>query len=212
MFKTLFGRKDTKPVPALAAIRNITLGRTVWLDTLAWRRFGDETRFELDRDTLEITAQGLVDLKDGGFVHRFYTDDDIMFQVVSDDEDGQRITDITLFIPWNSAYPGSRADRETWRRRLKARTFTASDLPEYHRLWFGDEAESQDPVTFWEDVHDDRDGVPDRKIFQTCMLYARDLASTGQELLLAIEQENEDGEATFEIMLGMALEVGEFKT
>jgi hypothetical protein len=47
-------------------------------------------------------------------------------------------------------------------------------------------------VTFWEDVHDDRDGVPDRRIFQTCMLFSRDLPGDGLELLLAIQQENEN--------------------
>lgn len=213
MFNKLFGRKDAAaPESALPIIRNITLGRTIWLDTLAWRRHGDNLHFALDRDTLEITAQGLVDLKDGGFLHRFYTDDDILFQVVSDDRDGQRISDVTVFIPWESTYPGSRADKDKWARRLRARTFTAEGLPDYPRLWFGDEAESQEPVTFWEDLHDDRDGVPDRRIFQTCMLFGRDFEGDGRELLLAIEQQTEDGDVSFEVMLGVALEIGEFKT
>lgn len=211
MFSKLFGRKSASAAPGLPAIRNITLGRTVWLDSLAWRRFGGEARFTLDRDTLEITAQGLVDLKDGGFVHRFYTDDHVMFQAVSDDREGQSLTDVTVFIPWESAYPGGRADRDAWAARLRARSFTGTGLPDYLRLWFGDEAESQEPVTFWEDLHDDRDGVPDRRIFQTCMLFARDLPGEGRELLLAIEQQSEDDEVSFEIMLGIPLEAGEFK-
>ncbi|WP_304186875.1 DUF2491 family protein [Phenylobacterium aquaticum] len=211
MFSKLFGRKTASAAPGLAAIRNITLGRTVWLDSLAWRRFGGDARFALDRDTLEITAQGLVELKDGGFVHRFYTDDDLMFQAVSDDREGQSLTDVTVFMPWESTYPGGRADREAWAARLRARVFTGKGLGDYSRLWFGDEAESQDPVTFWEDLHDDRDGIPDRRIFQTCMLFARDLPGDGRELLLAIEQESEDHDISFEIMLGIPLEAGEFK-
>jgi hypothetical protein len=216
MFSKLFGRKDAAPASALPAIRNVTLGRTVWLDTLAWRRLGDDLKFSLDTDTLEITAQGLIELREGGFVHRFYTDDDIMFQATSDDRDGQRVTGITVFIPWASAYPGDAADSEAWAKRLRARTFTGSGLPEYRRDWFGDEAESQEPVTFWEDVHDDRDGVPDRRIFQTCMLFSRDLPGDGLELLLAIQQENENEdtrkrEVSFEIMIGVALGVGEFR-
>jgi hypothetical protein len=216
MFSKLFGRKDAAPASALPAIRNVTLGRTVWLDTLAWRRLGDDLKFTLDTDTLEITAQGLVELREGGFVHRFYTDDDVMFQATSDDREGQRVTGITVFIPWASAYPGEPADTEAWAKRLRARTFTGPGLPEYRRDWFGDEAESQDPVTFWEDVHDDRDGVPDRRIFQTCMLFSRDLPGDGLELLLAIQQENENEdtrkrEVSFEIMIGVALDVGEFR-
>ncbi|MDG2531430.1 DUF2491 family protein [Caulobacter endophyticus] len=211
MFSRLFGRKEPAPESALPAIRNVTLGRTVWLDPLAWKRFGSDTKFPLDRDTLEITAQGLVDLKDGGFVHRFYTDDHVMFQAVSDDRAGQRLTDVTIFVPWDSAYPGGRADRDAWGKRLRARSFAAAGLPEYHRFWFGDEAESQEPVTFWEELHDDRDGVPDRKIFQTCMLFARDLPGEGRELLLAIEMETEDREVSFETMIGVPLEVGEFR-
>lgn len=211
MFRGLFGRKEKAPVNALPAIRNVTLGRTLWVDPLAWRRLGDDRKFPLDRDTLEITAQGFIDLKDGGFVHRFYTDDDAMFQVVTDDKEGQRVNDITLFVPWTSAYPGSAADREMFLRKLRTRTFTAKGLPEYTRLWFGDEAELQDPVKFWEDVHDDRDGVPDRRIFQTCMLFFRELPGEGRELLLAIEMETEDGEISFEIMLGVPIEFGEFR-
>lgn len=211
MFSKLFGRKDAPPASALAAVRNVTLGRTLRLDTLAWRRFGDELKFSLDRDTLEITAQGIIDLKDGGFVHRFYTDDDIMFQVVSDDREAQRVNDITVFIPWRSAYPGGAADREAFAGKLRARTFTAEDLPDYYRLWFGDEAERQEPVTFWEDLHDDRDGITDRRIFQSSMLFARDLAGEGRELLLAIDMETEDGDVSFEIMLGVALGAADFK-
>ena len=216
MFGKLFGRKDTAPASALPAIRNVTLGRTVWLDTLAWRRLGEDLKFTLDTDTLEITAQGLVELREGGFVHRFYTDDNVMFQAVTDDREGQRVSDITIFIPWDSAYPGSSADTLAWDKRLRARTFTGPGLPEYRRDWFGDDAESQEPVTFWEDVHDDRDGITDRRIFQTCMLFSRDLPGDGRELLLAIQQENEnedlrEREVSFEIMIGVALGVGEFR-
>jgi len=134
-----------------------------------------------------------------------------MFQVVSDDREGMRVTDITVFVPWESAYPGSRSEREAWARRLRVRTFTGNGLPEYRRLWFGDEAETQEPVAFWEDLHDDRDGVPDRRIFQTSMLFARDLSGEGRELLLAIEQQTENHDVSFEVMLGVALELGEFR-
>jgi hypothetical protein len=183
MFDRLFGRKPALEGNALPVVRNVTLGRTV-----------------------------TIDLNEGGFVHRFYTDDDIMFQAVSNDRDGQDVTDVTLFAPWDSSYPSSAAERPAWKSRLKARTFTAEGLPEYSRAWFGPEASEQDPVTFWEELHDDRDGIVDRRIFQTCMLFSRDLpGDDGRELLLAIDMENEAGEVSFEIMLGVALELGEFR-
>jgi len=211
MFDRLFGRKQSLEASALPIVRNVALGRTIVLDPLAWRRFGEALRFPFDGDTLQIVAQGLVKLSDGGFVHRFYTDDDLMFQAVSNDPAGQDVTDVTLFAPWNSAYPTTPSERPAWRQRLTARSFTAEGLPEYRRFWFGDEADTQEPVTFWEDLHDDRDGIVDRRIFQTSMLFARDLDGEGLELLLAIDQENEAGEVSFEIMLGVALELGEFK-
>jgi hypothetical protein len=215
MFDRLFGRKTPlSQEPGVPVVRNVTIGRTVMLDELAWRRFGAETHFALDRDTLQIVAQGLVTLDAGGFVHRFYTDDDVMFQLVTDDREGAAVTDISLFIPWSSAYPTTRAERQAWTRRISAATFAGPGLPVFQRYWFGEDAGDQAPVTFWEDIHDDRDGRVDRRIFQSCMLYHREIGEglgEGRELLLAIEQEP-DGEAvSHELMLGVPLEIGEFR-
>jgi hypothetical protein len=214
MFSRLFGRKGAagSEEPGLPVVRNVTIGRTVMLDMLAWRRFGADTRFPLNRDTLQITAQGMIALDAGDFVHRFYTDDHVMFQLVTNDREGLDVTDISLFAPWDSAYPSSRGERDAWLRRLSAPTFQAPGLPSFERLWFGVEAGEQAPVTLWEDLHDDRDGKVDRRIFQTCMLYQRELgAGEGRELLLAIEQETDGEPVSHELMLGVPLEVGEFR-
>jgi len=212
MFGKLFGGKGDTAQPSLPVIRNVTIGRTVVLDPLTWRRFGTETRFGLNRDTLEITAQGLIQLNDGTFVHRFYTDDEVMFQVVSDDRDGEKANDFTVFVPWASEYPGRGDAGAEWARRLRARTFQPEELPEYQRLWFGDEAYEQDPVTFWEEVYYSRAASkPDRRLFQTAMLFHRDLSGDGRELLLALTLEPEDGDVTHETMIGLPLSVGEFR-
>jgi hypothetical protein len=42
------------------------------------------------------------------------------------------------------------------------------------------------------------------------MLYARDLAA-GRELMIALEMEPEGGEVTHEIMVGIPLELAEFR-
>lgn len=211
MFNRLFGRKQgVEDANALAVVRNVTIGRSMRVDPLAWRRYGGAVNFKLDGDTLEIVAQGLVDMGADGFVHRFYTDDDVMFQVVSSDREGQRADDHTLFIPWASAWPSNPADRRRWRDRLMAPTFTSEGLPDYRRFWFADEAGPQEPVSFWENVYDDRAATTARRIFQTCMLFARDLPGDGRELLLAIEQEPEGGDLTHEVMIGIPLDIAEF--
>lgn len=211
-FRKLFGggRRQAEP-PAIPVVRNITIGRSVRLDPLAWRRYGSDTALRLDRDTLEITAQGLVDLGADGFVHRFYTDDHLMLQMVSPDPQGRQADDFTVFVPWSSAYPPDARARRAWADRLRARTFTDEGLPDYSRYWFGEADARQDPVSFWEDIHDDRSGQHPRRIFQTCMLFSRELPGEGRELLLAIEMEPERGDLTHEVMLGIPLNVGEFE-
>lgn len=212
IFRGLFGgRKDEVATPSIPVIRNVTIGRTVRLDPLAWRRLGSDTAFRLDTDTLEITAQGLIDLGADGFVHRFYTDDHLMLQMVSPDAAGQQAEDFTLFLPWSSAYPpDARASRE-WADRLRAPSFTDEGLPSYRRFWFGDADERQEPVSFWEEVFDDRSGRRPRRIYQTCMLFSRDLPGDGRELALAIAMEPEGGDLTHEVMVGIPLDVGEFE-
>lgn len=212
IFRGLFGgKKGAVGGPAIPVVRNVTIGRTVRLDPLAWRRYGADTRVRLNTDTLGIAAQGLIDLGADGFVHRFYTEDDLMLQMVSPDPEGREAEDFTLFVPWSSAYPPDARAKRQWADRLRARAFVADDLPEYRRFWFGDADERQDPVSFWEEVYDDRSGRDPRRIYQTCMLFARDLPGEGRELLLAIEMEPEGGDLTHEIMVGIPLNVGEFE-
>ena len=137
---------------------------------------------------LDISAQGLVSLDSGQFVHRFYTDDHVMLQAMSDDEAGLESYDFSLFIPWTSAYPPGERERRIWRDRLSAPVFhgAAEDLPDYPRFWFAESDAIQPPVTLWETIWADRAATtPYAKIFQTCMLYARELGG-GRELMIAL--------------------------
>ena len=102
IWKALFGGQDATPAKQVAVVRNITIGRQVRVDPLAWRMLED-TGFQLDRDTLEISAQGLIKLDDGSHVHRFYTDDELMLQAVGQAADGSDADDFTIFRPWNSS-------------------------------------------------------------------------------------------------------------
>jgi hypothetical protein len=218
MFKRLFGGQDAPAAPALAVVRNITIGRTVALDPLAWRRLGDQTKFTLDRDVLDITAQGTVTLDSGQFVHRFYTDDHIMLQAMSDDPEGLESYDFTLFMPWTSAYPAGERERRIWKDRLSEPVFhgAAESLPDYPRFWFAEADGRQPPVTLWETVWDDR--AARHAVFEDLPdLHAlRPRPPDGRELMLALEMQPEDargkqGDLSHEIMIGIPLEMAEFR-
>lgn len=210
MLRGLFGGKRGGEAPALPVVRNVTIGRSVRVDPLAWRKLGSEARFKLDTDTLVIVAQGRIDMGADGFVHRFYTEDDVMLQIVSADSEGREAEDHTLFIPWRSAWPPDAAAKRRWADRLRERTFTDDDLPEYRRFWFGDADQRQEPVSFWESVYDDRQMSEERRIYQTCMLFSRPMPGDSRELLLAIEMEPAGGDLTHEVMVGIPLDLGEF--
>ncbi len=212
IFRGLFGgRKETAQDQAIPVVRNVTIGRSVRLDPLAWRRLGGDAKFKLETNTLNVVAQGRIDMGADGFVHRFYTEEDLMLQMVSPDAEGEGAEDFTLFAPWSTAYPPDAGAKRRWADRLRARTFSEAGLVEYRRFWFGETDERQDPVSFWENVYDDRSGTEPRRIYQTCMLFARDLGGDDRELLLAIEMEPEGGDLTHEIMVGIPLNVGEFE-
>ncbi|MCE7796192.1 YjfK family protein [Sphingobium sufflavum] len=206
ILRRLFGGGDP-PAPELPVVRNITIGRGVQLDTLAWRRL-QGTAFTLDRDTLEIVAQGRITLDDGGgHVHRFYTQDDIMLQAVSASADGHDADDFTLFIPWSSAYPRA-GERAGFEDRLQQARWDEPDVGTFGRFWYPGDDGPQPPVRLWEAVHEARSGPPARHIEQACMLYSRDLGEDS-ELLLAIAMKPERGELTHEIMIGVPLAPGE---
>ena len=205
----LFGGGEPASAKAVAVVRNVTIGRQVRVDPLAWRAL-EGTRFRLDRDTLEITAQGLIKLDEGGYVHRFYTDDELMLQAVSQNADGSDADDFTLFQPWSSSYPTVRADTQLFVDRMSQPFWDEPEIGRYDRFWYEGDDRPQPPIQLWEAVYHERNGAPVRNIRQNCMLYAREVGAEGQELLLALAMQPEDGDLTHEIMIGLAVSPGEF--
>jgi len=210
IFRSLFGSgSGGESVAELPVVRNITIGRTVRLDTLAWRRL-EGLNFDLGRDTLDITAQGRIRLDDGSFVHRFYTNDDVMLQAVSAMADGSDADDFTIFHPWSSTYPSDELDTGAFARRLFKASWQEEGLPRFDRFWYAGDESDQEPVGLWEDVYEERTGPPLRRIYQRCMLYSRAVAPDGTELMLAIAMKPEGGDLTHEIMIGIPLLPAEF--
>jgi hypothetical protein len=210
IFSKFFGGNNKQPAKLLPVVRNITIGRSLILDPLAWRRLVG-SHFNLDRDTLEITAQGKIMLEEGRYVHRFYTDDELMFQALSTREDGLDADDFTLFMPWQSLYPSDAADEALFIKRLSNFTWQEEGGPAYHRFWYEGDTRDQPPVELWEAVYFEPDGLPVRHIHQSCMLYSRALEPDGVELLLALAMKPEQGDVTHELMIGLPISPGEFK-
>ncbi|KQT35399.1 hypothetical protein ASG29_02230 [Sphingomonas sp. Leaf412] len=212
MWNRLFGNGSDAASPSVAVVRDITIGRQVRVDPLAWRRLPGAA-FTLDRDTLEISAQGIIKLDEGGYVHRFYTDDELMLQAVSQKADGSDADDFTLFRPWTSTYPAGPWDT-AFADRLRKPDWEEAGLPPYRRFWYPGDDREQPPVQLWEAVYWERDAAPVKHVKQACMLYARDVAEggvvAGQELLLAIAMQPERGDLTHEIMVGLPLLPAEF--
>jgi hypothetical protein len=210
IFRNLFGSGSGGEPPAeLPVVRNITIGRTVRLDTLAWRRL-DGLNFALGRDTLDITAQGRIRLDDGSYVHRFYTNDEVLLQAVSTLPDGSDADDFTIFHPWSSSYPSDELDKGAFIRRLFKASWTEEGLPPFERFWYPGDPSDQEPVGLWEEIFEERTGPPLRRIYQRCMLYSRAVPPDGAELLLALAMQPEGGDLTHEIMIGLPLLPAEF--
>ena len=210
IFRKLFGvEPQAPPVAELPVVRNVTVGRSVRLDPLAWRRL-EGSAFDLGRDTLDIVAQGRIRLDDGSHVHRFYTSDDVMLQAVSELPDGSDADDFTIFHPHASRYPADRRAHADFLDALRRYRWTEDGLPPFERFWYPGDTSDQEPVALWEDVYEDRVGPPVSSIRQTCMLYSRDLEPEGTELLLALAMQPEGGDLTHEIMIGLPLLPAEF--
>lgn len=195
----------------LPAIEGVTIGRIVSLDPRAWQRYGEETYFALDRCELAITAQGLIRLDDGSHVHRFYTDEEIMLQMLSRSPDGRDASDFTLFQPWSSSTPQDGWQSQAFIGRMHRAWWEEPGMPPYRRFWFEGNDMDQPPLRLIEAVYEDQSGQPIRQVSQVCMLYSRPLPLDGAELLLALDIEGGTlGHSSQEIMIGVPLTPSQF--
>lgn len=206
MFDWLKGRKEEKP--ALASFLNMTIGRAAEIDPLAFELWPEDCLIDLASTTFSIVAQGYCDLGEGAHLHRFYPDDDsAMIQIQGGDGiDDPAIDDIMIWTYLYDSHPSSDTDWKAIRDSIRQTTFR---LPKgdvlYQRRWFDDSTKPEDPMTYWETVHDSLDGQESRRIFQTAMLFARELSDGQDEFLLVNMEEPEDGSRSVTYMVGRPL-------
>jgi hypothetical protein len=210
VFKGLFGQaQPAGPQPGPLGLR---IGAAVEIDTLRFRMVADQLKFDLPNATLFISGEGRVDLGDGSFVRRYYTDTHAMVQVLCVGGEGsEHVQEVTLYVPLTSYYPEGEA-LEAWEGdggKLGQPSYITDDGTTYTRIWFDDEAGWASPVRFQEQVSDADNDTS--LISQQVMLYGRQITEGpgfGEYLLLAIE-DHDDGRSV-EVMLGVDLERGMF--
>ena len=184
---------------------NLTIGRTVELDPLAYRFWPDDCLIKLETPSWLVVAQGHVDLGSGSHLHRFYpSDDNAMLQMQGGA--GGEVTEISEVMIWTyhgEVYPSSDQEWESFGKSIRQRTYTLPDGgQQYERAWFDTDEEEVAPITYWETVYDNREGTQQRRIFQTGMLFARTLSDGEDEMLLVNMEEPDDGDRAVCFMLG----------
>ena len=108
------GKDDELPTPL-----GLRIGAAVDIDTLPLRMHADDLHVELPEETILIVAQGFVDLGHDAYVHRYYSEEDTMIQVVTvNGVEDQHVKEITLYVPHESIYPGSEGNGRSGSRRM----------------------------------------------------------------------------------------------
>lgn len=211
MFGSLFKRSKGWLPPE---IMGLTIGRGITFDPIALRLLPQQSLMEHPDTTLMITAQGHCDLGEQSHMHRFYPDDDrflIQFQG-ADGETDQRVDEIMLWYFHDVRYPSGEADWDRMQERIRQTEFTLESEEGSHRFeraWFDTSASAEDPMTYWEEICDDRSGAGRRRIFQTAMLFARTVEDRDEMLLINME-EPDNAERSVAFMIGFPIEPHNF--
>ncbi len=193
----------------------LRMGAAVDIDTLPLRMHADDLHIPLPDETIIIVAQGYIDLGDGAYVHRYYTANDGMVQVLTKNGmEDQHVEEITLFAPFKSYYPSSEGEWAQWIAKggkIGLPSFVLQDGTEYERIWFDETDGYAEPVAFWESVYEDPESDECDEIYHQGMLYGRNLDDDRKNEYLLISAESYNDEKTVEIMIGVDLELATLK-
>lgn len=203
MFGKLFGwGKDREADPALPAPFHLTLGRVIEIDPLVPRLIPAGAAFSLPSTSLPIVAQGLADLGERTWLHRFYPDEDGVFlQIMGGDfREIERVDEIIVWSVAECQYP-STAEIAALETRMCAATWEHAGQT-YRSTWGPEGLEGL--TCFWEEVHTADGGQP-RRIYQKCAAFARPLGEDFQELLVMAVEEPEDDAPCVSTLIGVQL-------
>ncbi len=198
-----FFKGKEEPEDKLPSIHDITFGRTAVIDGLAISLLGEDHRLKLSTPSLTVTGQGTVEFEDGVWLHRFYTDNHELLQIMGGDgieEFG--VQQISLFSVYDSIEPTNKAGFEREIDRMKEETYTL-DGATYNRVWFDGDGPA-DLVQFHETVYLDEDGEDSYGIQQQCMLFSREVGDQ-EESLLVTHEKTTQGDESITQMVGAIL-------
>jgi hypothetical protein len=195
----------------LPEVLGVTIGRAVTVDSISVKLLPQDSLIEVPQLTFSIVAQGHCDLGEQSHLHRFYPDDDALLLQIQggDGVTDERVDEIMLWSYYDVQYPSTDHQWREIRRSICQKTFSLSTSGGdvlFERAWFDSSDQPEEPMQYWESVNEDRSGKSRRKIFQSAMLFAREL-SDGKDEMLLVNMEEVEGtsERSVAFMLGRSL-------
>jgi len=203
LFDFLKSGKKQQPDFQLPVMADVRLGGTVQIDPLALQMLGAEHRLKPELASLIITGQGQVAFEDGVWLHRYYTDDHMLLQIMGGDGVADHsVQQISLFMAYDVINPANSTEMQAEIAKLRQPTYVLDDIT-YERIWFDGDGLA-DPVQYYETVHLAADGSDSYGIQQTAMLYARDVGGVDESLLVTHERTTQ-GDESISLMVGAIL-------
>lgn len=189
-------------------IAGFRVGGAVELNSLDWRLLKDTVNLEFPGGTHIITARGEIRLDNTVTVYRFYTEEDVFFQIVLD---GERVDEVRVFRTHDSVYPTSDDDWSFWIKddpMIGQAQFETKNGTPYDRAWMEDQEGTVMPVEYTETMY----AAGDQKlaiIEHRAMLYGRWINDDNVEWLLVSAEDRGDA-ASVELYLGKDLSETEY--
>lgn len=208
MFRSWFSGGKTQEAPE---VLGLTIGRMARFDPVELKLLPSDSLFAPPRNDFVICAQGHCDLGEQSHLHRFYPEDDrYLIQIQGGDgREENRVDELVLWYVHDVHYLNTETAWEAMADRIRQPRFALAaetGETEFERAWFEHSNAPEEPMTYWEEVRDDRAGQSTRHIFQTAMLFARQVSDGRDDMLLVnMEQPESSDERSVSFLIGRAI-------